>query len=183
MGNDDLAFHCACGLCYLICIHPFRHTLYDCEKKHTENWGLSLITDSCINPLTFCIALVPGGCCYLSWQVRTHVDDMEWCKHYWCFLLCCCNYAALNRLKLREKYEIRGSGSRDFCAHLWCWPCAVAQEVNFIHKMRDSEKQGDRGRPQPHTGADVELPVILLPVDLPSFSEPRSAGLVDLILS
>jgi len=42
--------------------------------------------------------------------------------------------AAYYRTKIRQLYDIPGSGFEDFCCHFWCSPCALSQEARHIDR-------------------------------------------------
>ena len=51
---------------------------------------------------------------------------------------------AYRRVLLRERFSSRGSAIGDFCAWLWCSPCALCQETRTLELrgVRDGEWLG-----------------------------------------
>jgi len=59
-----------------------------------------------------------------SWQVLTIISAVAG--------VAAIGLGAWRRVQMRERFSIRGSAVSDFCAWLWCSPCALCQETRTL---------------------------------------------------
>ena len=86
----------------------------------------------CRSPGTCILLLLPGVCCVVqSWAVGRARGKGQ-CGAL--MLVCClgCVGAAINRGRIRDRYLISGTCMDDFCLHLFCPLCSVAQERHEV---------------------------------------------------
>ncbi|XP_074662579.1 placenta-specific gene 8 protein-like [Tubulanus polymorphus] len=105
----------------------------DSSKERPWSTGIFAIFSDC--KICMCVT-----CCYYCsmCDIATRMDES-------CFVGCCnidaggCSFpvgALALRVKLRTKYNIKGSILQDMCCLYWCHSCAVCQMMREMEKLK-----------------------------------------------
>ena len=108
------------------------------RSAYARNWSAGFFA-CCDAPATFFTALFCP--CVQYAQNRLDAGETEDCNgdcvDYCCnMVFCSCYFGPASksgraRKDLRHKFHIQGDEWMDFCAHLWCSPCAMTQVCLF----------------------------------------------------
>jgi Cys-rich protein (TIGR01571 family) len=90
-------------------------------------------------PICLIVTFVPFGSCAVQAIAHDHATKEGIMAPLIPIILtgcigCCCLGFAMNRGKIRIKYNLNGATCDDICTHYCCSPCAVCQEYREVKK-------------------------------------------------